>query len=84
MTSVEFTHDGRLISAGRDRHVKIWDTAGKQVRAIGPLQDLPLTVTFTHDGKRVVAGDFSGDVRMWEVADGKEVASLCVNPPPPE
>ena len=43
--------------------------------------ELALEATFTHDGKRVVAGDWSGQVRMWEAADGKPVADLPPNPP---
>ena len=45
------------------------------------MNDLPLAVTFAHDGKRVVAGDFSGEIRVWTVDDGKQVATLAANPP---
>jgi len=83
--AIEFTHDGRLVSVGRDNRVKIWNTEnGQQIRAIGPTKDIPLEVTFTHDGNRVIAGDWSGDVRMWEAADGKEVAQLPPYPPKPK
>ena len=43
--------------------------------------DLAMEVTFTHDGARVVAGDWTGEIRLWDVADGKLVAKLASNPP---
>jgi WD40 repeat protein len=64
--AVSFTHDGRLVSAGRDRLVKIWDANGAQQRAFDALPDLALQSVFTHNGARVVGGDWSGEVRMWK------------------
>jgi len=78
---VRFTHDGRLVSAGRDKHVKVWDQNGKQLIALGPMNDITLEAVFTHDGKRVVGGDWTGDIRLWNVEDGAEVAKLPQNPP---
>jgi WD40 repeat protein len=79
--SVDFTHDGRLASAGRDKTAKVWDANGGQVRAFEAFSDLAMEVTFTHDGARVVAGDWTGEIRLWDVADGKLVAKLVSNPP---
>jgi WD40 repeat protein len=81
VASVHFTRDGRLASTGRDRVVKLWDVEGKQVRSFEPFADLGLEVALTHDGGRVIAGDWTGEIRMWETADGKLVAKLASNPP---
>jgi len=78
---VEYTHDGRLATAGRDKTAKIWDGDGKPLLQFPPFPEPSLEVTFTHDGQRVVAGDWSGQIRMWEAADGKPVADLPRNPP---
>lgn len=83
-SAVAFAHDGRLVSAGRDKRVKTWDAAGNQARAFPAFAEPALEATFTHDGGRVVAGDWSGEVRMWNAADGALVANLPANPPPPE
>jgi len=78
---VEYTHDGRLATAGRDKTAKLWDGDGKQLLEFPGFPEPALEVTFTHDGQRVVAGDWSGQIHMWEAADGKPVADLLRNPP---
>jgi len=80
-TSIEFLHDGRLVSGGRDRTVKLWDGGGNQKRQFPPFGELVMKVAATHDGARVVAGDWSGEVRLSAVADGKLVSRLAANPP---
>ena len=79
--SLEFTHDSRLVSCGRDRVVKVWDQNGSQQRAFEAFTDLALKTTFNHDGSRVIAGDWSGEVRVWNTADGNHVGNLSTNPP---
>ncbi|HTU24744.1 MAG TPA: c-type cytochrome domain-containing protein [Pirellulales bacterium] len=81
VASVRFAPDGRLASVGRDRIAKMWDANGGQMRAFDGMGDIALRVTFTHDGARMVAGDWLGDVRLWETGDGKLVANLPANPP---
>ena len=78
---VEYTHDGRLATAGGDNTAKIWDGDGKQLLQFPGFPEPALEVTFTHDGKRVVAGDWSGQIHMWDAADGKPVSDLASNPP---
>lgn len=80
-TAVQFTHDGRFVSAGRDKVAKAWDANGNQARAFPAFGEPALEVAFTHDGGRVVAGDWSGEVRLWNAADGALAAHLPANPP---
>lgn len=79
--SVRFAHDGRLVSCGRDRVVKLWDANGAQKLQFEGFGDLALKVAIAHDGNRVLAGDWSGEVRVWNTADGKRVGNLQLNPP---
>jgi chromosome segregation ATPase len=79
---VNFAHDGRLVSCGRDNQITLWDANGGKVRAFDFLGDLPLRVTFNHDDTRIFAADFAGRVAAWTVADGKRVGELDANPAP--
>jgi hypothetical protein len=79
--SVQYTHDNRLVSCGRDRVVKVWDQNGAQQRAFEALPDVAVRCCFTHDGGRVVAGDWTGGVTAWDAKDGRAVGKLVANPP---
>ncbi len=81
VASIHFTHDGRLASTGRDRTVKLWDVEGKPLRAFESFSEIGLEVALTHNGGRVIAGDWTGEIRMFDTADGKLVARLASNPP---
>jgi hypothetical protein len=79
---VRFTHDGKLASTGRDRVTKLWDQNGGLQKQFEPLPDLGLRVAVTHENAKVVSGDWSGAVKVWNAADAKVVAQLDANPPP--
>jgi hypothetical protein len=81
VSSVHFGHDARLVSSGRDKHVRVWNQEGKQQLAFAPFDDIALRAVFTHDDRHVVAGDWQGQIRVWKVEDGAQVASLSGNPP---
>lgn len=78
---VSFGQDGRLVTAGRDRLVRTWTADGAQEREFAAMNDFALQCAFAHDGARVIAGDWTGAVNLWNVADGAVVAQLSNNPP---
>ncbi|MFZ5833388.1 MAG: c-type cytochrome domain-containing protein [Planctomycetota bacterium] len=80
VTCLSVAHDGRVATGGRDKIVKIWDAAGKQLRALPPMQDVVLEVALNYDGSRVIAGDYSGEVRVSDTATGKQLATLHADP----
>ena len=81
---VEFTRDGRLISSGRDKYAKIWDQNGKQLFAFPPFADIVMQVTHCDESNLCVAGDWGGEVRQYNAADGKLVSQITSNPKPLE
>ncbi|MEC9093494.1 MAG: c-type cytochrome domain-containing protein [Planctomycetota bacterium] len=79
---VEFTRDGRLVSAGRDRYAKIWDQAGKQLFAFPVFTEIVMGVTHCDETNLCFAGDWTGEIRQFNAADGKQLATLTSNPQP--
>ena len=74
--------DGRLVSNGRDRVSKMWDQNGAAVPAFAaPAQnDLGLKIAYSETTGAVLAGDWTGAVRVFDVKDGKERVTLLTNP----
>lgn len=81
VTSVSYSHEGNLISTGNDKLAKTWDGNGVAVKSLPAFGELVLRGAFTHDGKRVVAGDWLGEIRLFDAAAASEVAKLASNPP---
>jgi hypothetical protein len=78
--SVDFTPDGRIVSSGRDKLAKVWDATGKVIVTSPPFQDIALRAVLANE--RLVAGDWSGLIRVVNVADTKPLGELTSNPPP--
>jgi hypothetical protein len=79
---VSFAPDGRLATTGRDKLTKLWDGNGGMQKQFEAFADLGLRVAITHDNARVVAGDWSGTLKIWSATDAKPVAVLDTNPLP--
>jgi WD40 repeat protein len=79
--SIEFCRDGRIVSSGRDRLAKLWDQNGAAIRDFEAFNDLALQVTHCDETDRVIAGDWTGEVRVWNGADGTRLGQLSTNPP---
>lgn len=80
--SVRFDHDGRFVTAGKDKRARLWDPSGNKVRDFEPMGEAVLQVAITHDASRVVYGDWTGTVLMTSVEDPKDKTPLAANPPP--
>ncbi|MCA9050181.1 MAG: hypothetical protein KDA89_15705, partial [Planctomycetaceae bacterium] len=80
-TSMEFCRDGRIVSCGRDKVSKLWDQNGAQQIAFEAFSDLALQVSHCDETNRVIAGDWTGEIRVWNAADGKRLGNLTTNPP---
>jgi hypothetical protein len=79
--SVRYAQDGRIVTCGRDRLTRVWDGNGGALRAFEAQPDVALRATFSHDGNRVFSGDWTGQVAVWQTADGKRLGQVAPNPP---
>jgi WD40 repeat protein len=81
-TALEFVRDGRLVSTGRDKRVRLWQQDGSQIREFPPLADIGVEVAFDAETERVLGGDWSGVIHVWDAAKGNEIGQLTTNPRP--
>jgi mono/diheme cytochrome c family protein len=77
---IEYTRDGLLVTCGRDRTAKLWDQNGSQKRAFEAFADIALSCSYCDESSRVIAGDWTGEIRVWNAADGVRVGNLTANP----
>ena len=78
--AVKFAHDNRLVSTGRDLVTRVWDAAGANPKAFPAHADVALRAAFSHDGTKVYAGDWTGTVKAFAIADATLVAPATTNP----
>ncbi|MFO1095584.1 MAG: c-type cytochrome domain-containing protein [Planctomycetaceae bacterium] len=81
VAAMDYTRDGRFVSTGRDRIVRLWNGDGAQEREFGGMTDLGMEVAYDAESNRVLGGDWSGVVRVWNAADGALLGQFDTNPP---
>lgn len=81
VTAMDYTREGDLVSTGRDRVTKSWKGDGAKIRDFPALADIAMEVAFDAETKRVLAGDWTGQVAVWNAEDGAPVGQFNTNPP---
>ena len=76
--SIDVGRQGRIASGGRERRIKVWEAGGKLVADLGPAAAEATRVAWTADGRGLVSGDLSGELRVWDMDD----ASYALLPTP--
>jgi RNA polymerase sigma factor (sigma-70 family) len=80
---VAFSPDGKLLAAacGRDSPaLRVWDVeTRKQVHEMETAGEQTATVAFSPNGKLLASGRLSGQVYLWEVLTGNEVAHVAAH-----
>jgi WD40 repeat protein len=73
---VKYAHSGVFATVGRDNSARVWRSDGNQLVKMEGFADLPSKIVLTHDGQRVITGDYAGQIKVWEVKDGKLAGEL--------
>jgi WD40 repeat protein/serine/threonine protein kinase len=76
-TEPAFSRDGRLLAIGTTNFaIKIWDmVVQRYVQTLLGHSWYVYTFDFSADGKYLASSSWDGDIRIWEVASGKEVVT---------
>ncbi len=75
------TKEGMIYSSSADKTARIHKFAdGGQVFSLAGHTDWVYSVAFNAASKRVAAGSFTGEVRLWNTDDGKEVKLFVAAP----
>ncbi len=63
--SANFSGDGRVVIATRDKLVRVLTANGAPVETSKPFESLPTQVAVSYDGKCYFTGDLAGAVKSW-------------------
>ena len=79
--SAQIDLNSNIVSSGRDKTAKLWDGNGKAITTISGFKDIVIESRLSHDGSKVIAADWLGNVSVWTAKEGKSLGSLNPNPP---
>ncbi len=78
---ISTTKEGMIYSSSSDKTARIHKFAdGGQVFSLAGHTDWVYSVAFNAASKRVAAGSYTGEVRLWNTDDGKEVKMFIAAP----
>lgn len=79
--ALDYARNGKLVSVGRDKRIKVWKADLTLERQSQPFSELVTEVAFSHDGARYFTADWNGKIEAWNTADLKKIGALQASPP---
>ncbi|OUC93904.1 TIR domain-containing protein [Streptosporangium minutum] len=81
INDMEVSPDGGMLATARsDGRVVLWDPAGRtRLRTLETGVGTPHALAFTADSRRLAVGGADGALSVWDVRDGRRVATLSVD-----
>jgi WD40 repeat protein len=77
---VSVTKDGRIFSCSADRTARLHALDGKLLKTFSGHSDWVYALAFCTATNRLATGAFDGEIRMWNVADGKNLIKFVAAP----
>jgi WD40 repeat protein len=76
-----FSPDGKnLLACSGDKAVHVFDASGSSHRRLQGHNDWIYSLAVSRDGKTVASGSWDGEVRLWNLADGKPLRTIIAAP----
>jgi WD40 repeat protein len=73
--SLAYSPAGRLASAGDDRAVRLWDSAGQQLLAVRGHTGAVRALAFSPDGYRLASAADDGTIKVWDGTPSEEASA---------
>ncbi|MFI5458181.1 MAG: c-type cytochrome domain-containing protein [Isosphaerales bacterium] len=76
-----YSPDGKnLLACSADKSVHVFDAKGSSLRRLQGHTDWVYALAVSRDGKTVASGSWDGEVRLWNLADGKPLRTIIAAP----
>jgi WD40 repeat protein len=77
LNRMAFSQDGRRLAAGGGGEIRVFDLASqRETHALSTGDEYPMCLVFSQDGETLLAGFYSGAVKLWRLSEPSKLLTL--------